>query len=93
MDYSQWHSSMHDDEPRDQDRDLHVAGRSYRASIGPDSRDRAGGWSWAILEFDDADNNVIDGGFADDEPAAKKAVDDWDAAKSDSGDRVDPGPD
>ena len=79
-DTTQWHSSLHDDEPRDQDRDLRIAGRSCWASIGPDSRRTPDGWSWTILEFTGADNDEIDGGHADDEAAAKKAVDEWEAA-------------
>ncbi len=29
IDASKWHSSLHDDEPRDQDRDLLIVGHSY----------------------------------------------------------------
>lgn len=79
MDYSQWHSSNHDDEPRDQERDLNIPGHGYWASIGPDNRQQADGWSWTILEFDGTDNDEIESGFADDEQAAKKTVDDWEA--------------
>jgi hypothetical protein len=80
MDYSQWHSSKHDDEPRDQERDLRVPGHGYWASIGPDARRAPGGWSWVILEFDGTDNHEEASGFAGDEQAAKQAVDDWEAA-------------
>jgi len=80
MDCSQWHSSLHDDEPRDQERELRAVGHGYWASIGPDSRQQPDGWSWTILEFDGQDNGEVDGGFAGDEHAAKKAVDDWEAA-------------
>jgi hypothetical protein len=80
MDATQWHSSMHDDEPRDQQRDLRITGRSYWASIGPDSRRTPGGWSWTILEFTGCENQEIAGDVADDEAAVKKAVDQWEAA-------------
>jgi len=80
MDTSQWHSSQHDDEPRDQERDLNVPGHSYWASIGPDSPEKRGAWSRTILEFDGTDNHEIAGGPACDEQAAKQAVDDWEAA-------------
>jgi len=79
-DTTQWHSSMHDDEPRDQERDLRIAGRSCWASIGPDNRQTPDGWSWTILEFTGSDNDEIAGGLADDEAAAKAAVDEWEAA-------------
>jgi hypothetical protein len=80
MDTSQWQSSMHGDEPRDQQRDLRIAGRRYWASIGPDSSRTPDGWSWTILEFTGCDNQEIAGDFADDEAAAKTAVDQWEAA-------------
>jgi hypothetical protein len=79
-DTTQWHSSLHDDEPRDQERDLRIAGRSCWASIGPDNRQTPDGWSWTILEFTGSDNDELDGGLAADEAAAKKAVDEWEAA-------------
>lgn len=79
MDTTQWHSSMHDDEPRDQERDLRIAGRSCWASIGPDNRRTPDGWSWTILESTDGDDHEIAGDFADDEAAAKEAVDQWEA--------------
>jgi hypothetical protein len=79
-DTTQWHSSLHDDEPRDQERDLSIAGHGYWASIGPDSSRTPDGWSWTILEFTGSDNNEIASGPADDEAAAKKAVDEWEAA-------------
>jgi hypothetical protein len=68
--YSQWHDSLHDDEPRDQDRDLvipHLFGEA-----GPDGSD---GWSWSIVMF--GDGEVICDGFADTEEEAKAAVDKW----------------
>ena len=80
IDRGQWHSSMHDDEPRDQERDLRITGRSYWASIGPDNRRTPDGWSWTILEFTGRDNHEIAADFADDEAAAKRAVDQWEAA-------------
>ena len=80
IDTTQWHSSMHDDELRDQERDLRIAGRGYWASIGPDNRRTPYGVSWTILEFTGCDNHEIAGDFADDEAAAKKAVDQWEAA-------------
>jgi hypothetical protein len=80
IDTTQWHSSGHDEEPRDQERDLRIASHSYWASIGPDTRRTPDGWSWTILEATDGDNHEIAGDFADDEAAAKRAVDQWEAA-------------
>jgi hypothetical protein len=77
---TQWHSSGHDGEPRDQERDFRIPGRGYWASIGPDNRRTPDGWSWTILEFTGGDNHEIAGDFADDEAAAKRAVDQWEAA-------------
>lgn len=76
--YHDWHSSMHDDEPRDQERELRVDG-GYWASAGPDSRQAPGGWSWDIQQFDGVDNRDVAGGFSDSEEAAKQAVDTWEA--------------
>jgi hypothetical protein len=75
IDTTQWHSSMYDDEPRDQERDLRIAGRRYWASIGPGNSRTPDGWSWTILEFTGCDNHEIAGDFAGDEAAAKKPVD------------------
>jgi hypothetical protein len=80
MDATQWHNSMHDDEPRDQYRDLRIAGRGYCASVGPDNRRAPDGWSWTIMEFAGGDNREIAGDLAEDEAAAKNAVDQWEAA-------------
>jgi hypothetical protein len=79
-DTTQWHSSLHDDEPRDQERDLRIAGGRYWASIGPDNRHAPDGWSWTILEFTGSGNDEIAGAPAADEAAAKTAVDQWEAA-------------
>lgn len=79
LDYHQWHSSSHDDEPRDQRRDLRAGDGAYWAEIGPDERQKPGGWSWTVIDFD-AGNEDIASGFADDEASAKQAVDEWEAA-------------
>jgi hypothetical protein len=72
IDYSQWQSCEHDDEPQDQQRDLFSG---YWAEVGPDPRRNPGGWSWTILQGGDGDD--VDGGFADDETSAKAAVQKW----------------
>jgi hypothetical protein len=77
---TKWQASLHEDEPRDQHRDLLIAGHSYWASIGPDIRRKPDGWSWTILEFTGQDSEEIAEGFADDEAAAKAAVAEWESA-------------
>jgi hypothetical protein len=71
---------MHDDEPRDQDRDLGIP--HLYGEVGPDSRHGPGGWSWTIVRSPDGEE--IDGGFADDEAAAKRAVDEWERANAEA---------
>jgi hypothetical protein len=77
-DYSQWQSCEHDEEPRDQWRDLFGP---FWAEIGPEDRPGPRGWSWTILERDSADE--IAGGYAGSEAAAKQAVQDWADANKD----------
>lgn len=74
-DYSTWQSEMHDDEPRDQERDLHYP---YWAEVGPDTRQAPDGWSWTILTG--TEGETVAGGLAPTEDAAKQAVADWEEA-------------
>lgn len=67
---AEWWSCEHDDEPRDQMRDL---AEGFWADVGPDERERPGGWSWTIMSGE----QVITDGFADNEAAAKAAVGQW----------------
>ncbi len=64
-----WVSQGHEDEPRDQQRDLTGP---FWAEVGPD-RD---GWTWGVMNFDEG-NAIVADGFAPTETAAKSAVDEW----------------
>jgi hypothetical protein len=80
---TQWHSMEHEDETRDQERDLNIPGRWAWGEIGPDSRYAPGGWSWSVLQFSDDDEPAeLDSGFADSETAAKDAVAQWEKEHS-----------
>ena len=69
MEINPWHCSEHDDEPRDQDRDMLIP--HLFAEVGPD----AGGWSWAVVMF--GEGGVVAGQFVSSEQEAKDAVDHW----------------
>lgn len=70
MDYTQWQSSEHDEEPRDQQRDLD--GRFW-AEVGPDDRHAPDGWAWTIIK----NSEEVADGYVADEDAAKRAVQKW----------------
>jgi hypothetical protein len=70
VDFTQWQSMEHHDEPRDQMRDLFGP---YWASVGPED---GPGWSWTITDSD-LDNADVTGGRTDTEEAAKQAVGEW----------------
>jgi hypothetical protein len=73
IDYTQWQSCDHEDEPHDQQRDLPSG---LWAEVGPDSRRGSNEWSWLIMDFD-RDNAEVASGFAPTEVAAKSAVAQW----------------
>ena len=75
VDYSTWQpcAGLLPGEPNDQQRDLFGC---FWASIGPETSEPDGNWSWSIMNFD-LDNHVVADGLSRDEAAAKKAVQDW----------------
>jgi hypothetical protein len=73
INYREWQSCNHEDEPRDQQRDLFGP---YWAQVGPDTRQDPDGWSFSIIDFD-LDNEDVHGGFTATEDEAKAAVQAW----------------
>lgn len=70
IDYRQWQSCEHDDEPRDQQIDFDGP---YWAQCGPDERRIPGGWSWTIMDCDDEMYPEVITGHAATEQEAKSA--------------------